>query len=369
MLKVFEPIITKQDISQVLKSLKKVDISGSFNKTIEKFENNFSKFIGVKYSVTTSSGTTALHLSISILNLPKNSEIILSSCTNIATALAITHNNCIPVPIDSDLSTWNIDVDKIEEAINKNTKAIIAVHFLGNPIKMKKLIYLKKKYNLYLIEDAAEAHGAMYNNKMIGSFGDLSCFSFYANKIITTGEGGMVCTNNSKLNKKLLLYKNLGFTEPRFVHYIQGYNFRLTGIQAALGLGQLKNIKKIVLDKIKIAELYMRLLKNIPGIEFIKKEKNTKHVYWMFGIRVTEKFKMTKNQLRNFLAKNKIETRNFFYSMRNQPCLKMTLRRNSPKTPNSNILWGQGLYLPSSHNLKSNEIIKICGLIKKANSL
>ena len=367
MIKVFEPVITKKDITQVLNSLKKGDISGSYNKTIEKFENNFSEFIGTKHSITTSSGTTALHLAISVLNLPKNSEIILSSCTNIATALAITHNNCIPVPIDSELNTWNIDVNKIEKSINKKTKAIIVVHFLGNPVNMSKLIYLKKKYNLYLIEDAAEAHGATYNKKKIGSFGDLSCFSFYANKIITTGEGGMVCTNNDMLNKKLRLYKNLGFVEPRFVHYVQGYNFRLTGIQAALGLEQLKNINKIISNKIKIAKLYMRLLKKIPGIEFVKNRNNTKHVYWMFGIRITEKFKITKDQLKNFLAKNQIETRNLFYSMRNQPCLKKILKKNSPETPNSNILWEQGMYLPSSHNLKKKEIIKICNLIKKAN--
>ena len=179
-----------------------------------------------------SSGTTALHLAISCLNLPRGSEVVVSSTTNIATGLAITHNNLIPKFIDSKIDTWNIDENIIEKRISKKTKAILVVHFLGNPCKMDVIVRIAKKYKLYLIEDCAEAHGATYQNKMVGSFGIAGCYSFYANKVISSGEGGIITTNDKKFYEKLKLYKNLGFTKPRFKHYIQGYNFRMTGMQS-----------------------------------------------------------------------------------------------------------------------------------------
>ena len=362
MIPVFTPLISKKDKKSVLSTLNKGEISGNFGDTIKKFEFNFARYIGCKYASTTSSGTTALQVAISSLNLKKGSEILLSSCTNIATALAIVHNNHVPIPIDSNLDTWNIDIDKIEKQINKKTKAIIIVHFLGNPVDMDKIKYLKKKYNLIIIEDSAEAHGAKINNKMIGNLSDISCFSFYANKVLTSGEGGMVCTNNKEYYKRVNLLKNLGFIKPRFVHKVLGYNFRMSGIQAALGLSQLKEIEKTIQRKIKISKEYKRLLKNIDAIEFAKEEKNSRNVYWQVGIRVKYG---KKNKLVTFLKKNKIDTRNFFYSIRNQPCLKSIIPKSIPQTKNSNILWKQGIYLPSSHNLKSSEIKKICNLIKK----
>ena len=362
MIPVFRPLISKKDKKSVLSTLNKGEISGNFGDTIKKFEFNFAKYIGCKYASTTSSGTTALQVAVSSLNLKKGSEILLSSCTNIATALAIVHNNHVPVPIDSKLDTWNIDLDKIENQINKKTKAIIIVHFLGNPVNIDKIKYLKKKYNLIIIEDSAEAHGAKINNKMIGNLSDISCFSFYANKVLTSGEGGMVCTNNKEYYKRVNLLKNLGFTKPRFVHRVLGYNFRMSGIQAALGLSQLKEIEKTIKRKIKISKEYKKLLKNIDAIEFAKEEKNSRNIYWQVGIRVKYG---KKNKLVTFLKKNKIDTRNFFYSIRNQPCLKSIIPKNVPQTKNSNILWRQGIYLPSSHNLKNSEIKSICNLIKK----
>jgi len=242
MIPVFRPLITKQNIKSVLSTLQRGEISGNFGLAIKQFETNFAKYIGCKYASTTSSGTTALQVAVSSLKIKKGSEILLSSSTNIATALAIVHNGHIPIPIDSNLNSWNIDLDKIENQIKKETKAIIIVHFLGNPVNVDKIKYLKKKYNLIVIEDAAEAHGAKINNKMVGNLGDISCFSFYANKVLTSGEGGMVCTNNKKYYERVNLLKNLGFSKPRFVHKILAYNFRMSGIQAALGLSQLNEI-------------------------------------------------------------------------------------------------------------------------------
>lgn len=361
MIPVFRPFITKKDKQSVLSALNKGEISGNFGSTIKKFEMEFAKYIGCKYASTTSSGTTALHLAVSALNLKKGSEILLSSCTNIATALAIVHNNHVPVPIDSDINTWNIDLEKIEKQINAKTKAIIVVHFLGNPVNVNKIKYLKKKYNLIIIEDAAEAHGAKIKNKMIGNLGDISCFSFYANKILTSGEGGMVCTNNKNYLKKMNLLKNLGFSKPRFVHKILGYNFRMSGIQAALGLSQLRDIEKIIKKKINIFNKYKEELKNLKLLEFSKEEKNARNVYWQIGIRVKNN---KKNKLVSYLRKNNVDTRNFFYSIRNQPCLKNIIPNKIPKTINSDTLWKEGIYLPSSHDLKNFEIKKICRLIK-----
>ena len=362
MIPVFRPLITKKNIKSVLLTLKRGEVSGNFGLAIKEFESRFAKYIGCKYASTTSSGTTALQIAVSSLKLKKGSEILLSSNTNIATALAIVHNGHIPIPIDSDLNSWNIDLNKIEDQITKKTKAIIVVHFLGNPVNVAKIKYLKKKYNLIIIEDAAEAHGAKINNNMVGNLGDISCFSFYANKVLTSGEGGMVCTNNKKYYETVNLLKNLGFSKPRFIHKVLAYNFRMSGMQAALGLSQLDEIEKIIRKKIQIHKEYKKYLKNLNSIIFAEEEKNSRNVYWQVGIRIKNR---SKNKLVNFLRKNNVDTRNFFYSIRNQPCLKELIPKRVPKTINSDILWKEGIYLPSSHNIKNSEIKKICDLIKK----
>lgn len=362
MIPVFRPLITKQNIKSVLSTLQRGEISGNFGLAIKQFETSFAKYIGCKYASTTSSGTTALQVAVSSLKIKKGSEILLSSSTNIATALAIVHNGHIPIPIDSNLNSWNIDLDKIENQIKKETKAIIIVHFLGNPVNVDKIKYLKKKYNLIVIEDAAEAHGAKINNKMVGNLGDISCFSFYANKVLTSGEGGMVCTNNKKYYERVNLLKNLGFSKPRFVHKILAYNFRMSGMQAALGLSQLNEIEKIIKKKIQIHKEYKKNLQNLNSIIFAEEEKNSRNVYWQVGIRIKNR---SKNKLVNFLRKNNVDSRDFFYSIRNQPCLKGLIPKRVPKTLNSDILWKEGIYLPSSHDIKKSEIKKICNLIKK----
>ena len=363
MIPVFQPIVSKADIRSVVSALKNGEISGSFGKYIDLFEKNFANFIKTKYAVAVSNGTSALHLAVAVCELPKGSEIIISATTNIATALAVIHNNCIPVTIDSDSSSWNLNVKKIEERITKKTKAIIVVHFLGNPVDMEAIQKITKKYNLILIEDAAEAHGAEYKGKKVGSFGDFGCFSLYANKVITSGEGGVITTSNNFFFKKLKLYRNLGFTKPRFKHYISGYNFRMTGYQAALANSQLINIRNVIKKKRIIYSLYKKYLSNVKGIAFQKISPGTKSVYWMVGILLLSKF----NKIRfvKKLEEMGIETRSFFMSMRHQPCLKKYFKRNINLTPVSNLLWNKGLYLPSSHNLSKNDIIKICNIIKK----
>ena len=360
MIPVFKPILKTKDINAAYNTIKKGEISGTFSKSIDLLERNFAKFNNTKYAVSVSSGSTALHLAIACLNLPKGSEVLVSSTTNIATGLAITHNGLIPKFIDSKIDTWNIDEKKIEKKITKKTKAIIVVHFLGNPCKMDVITKIAKKNKLFLIEDCAEAHGAKYKNKMVGSFGIAGCYSFYANKIISSGEGGIITTNNKKFYKKLQLYKNLGFTKPRFKHYVRGYNFRMTGMQAAIANSQLSYIQEIIQKKIFIQKTYEKNLKH-PKIKFLKLEKNSKSVFWMVGILLSDDSKLDSNDLQKKLRIKGIDTRNFFMSMNEQPCFKNF--KSKTKTINSNKLWQKGLYLPSSHNLTKNKIKFICKLV------
>jgi perosamine synthetase len=366
MIPVFQPIVSKSDIKSVVSAIKKGEISGSFGENIKIFEKNFANFIKTKYSVAVSSGTTALHLAVAVCKFSKGSEIIISATTNIATALAVVHNNCIPVPIDSDPLTWNLNVKKIEERITKKTKAIIIVHFLGNPVDMEAIQRIAKKYNLILIEDAAEAHGAEYKGKKVGSFGHFGCFSLYANKVITCGEGGIITTNSISFFEKIKLYRNLGFTKPRFKHYISGYNFRMTGYQAAFANNQLKSIKNIIKKKIFIQKMYEKYLSEIKFIRFQKTIDESKNIYWMTGILISSKSPISKKLLIKKLIKKGIETRSFFMSMREQPCLKIFFNKDKKNsTPVSNNLWKNALYLPSSHNLNEKKIKYICNLIKK----
>jgi len=365
MIPVFKPEVSKSDILSVANAMRNGEISGSFGKNISTFEKNFSKFIGTKYAVAVSSGTTALHLAIAVCQFPKNSEIIISSTTNIATALSVVHNNCIPIPVDTDPLTWNIDVNLIEKKITKKTKAIIIVHFLGNPVDMIRVMSIAKKHNLKIIEDSAESHGASYNKKKVGSFGLFGCFSFYANKVITCGEGGIITTNNRIFYEKLKLYRNLGFTMPRFKHFVCGYNFRMTGYQAAFANSQLKKIVKIIKKKIHIQRIYEHHLSKNKLLSFQKTLPNSVNIYWMVGILISSKSSLSKNIFIKKLSKAGIETRNFFMSMRQQPCLRIFFRKNKHLTPVSNLLWNNGIYLPSSHNLTDSKIKNICDTINK----
>jgi len=363
MIPVFEPQILQQDITSVVKVLKNKELSGNFSSSVREFEDKFSSFCGCKYGISVSSGTTALHLAISILNLKKGSEIIISSCTNIATALACYHNNCIPIPADSNIDTWNIDENAIEKLINKKTKAIIAVHFLGNPANMSVINKIAKKFKLIVIEDAAEAHGSSINSKKVGSFSDIACFSFYSNKTITSGEGGMLVTNNKKYEKLLRLYRNVGYTRKRFIHSVAAYNFRYTAMQSAFCYSQFKRINKIISKKIQIANLYKYYLKDVEEIKFQQTCSGFKNTYWMVGILNMSK-KINKRLMVKKLKDKGIDTRSFFLSILNQPCFKKIYLNKKLKTPTSDYLWNNGIYLPSSLNLREKQIKFICKTLK-----
>jgi len=356
MIPVCEPSVKNEELENVIDCIKTNWIS-SKGTYIEEFEEKFSKYCGTKYGVTTTSGTTALHLAIESLSIGKGDEVIVPAFNMIASVFAIVYSGAKPVLVDSEPETWNLDTEKIEEKITKNTKAILSVHIYGHPSDMDPILDIAEDHDLYIIEDAAEAHGAEYKGKKTGSIGDVGCFSFYANKIITTGEGGMIITNNEEIAEKARLLKDLAFSkERRFMHTDIGFNYRLTNIQAAIGVAQLKRIDELVEMRRKNALLYNTLLEDIKGITLPIEKKWAKNVYWMYSILIEEEFGISRDDLMKKLEEKGIETRTFFIPMHQQPVFRKMGLFNNEKFPVAEELSKKGLYLPSSSTLKKDEI-------------
>ncbi len=366
MIPVFEPDIGPREIQAVTEALQRGEISGSFGATIPKFEQTFADFIGVKHGIAMSSGTTALHAAVSAMQIQAGDEVLVSASTNIATALAVYHNRGITIPVDSEAQTWNLDLDRLESLITPRTKGIIPVHLYGHPVDMDRLMAIANKHRLWVIEDCAESHGATIRGKQSGSFGQLSCFSFYANKIITTGEGGMVMTNDDQLAERLRLLRNLAFTKPRFFHEVPGYNFRMTGYQAAMGLAQCQRIEHFIERKRWLAQTYNRCLADVPGLQLPPELPWAKNVYWMYAIVVKPEFGCTRDQLMQHLTKADIESRTFFCPMNQQPFLRAQNGFRDVPCPVADRLWQTGLYLPSSCKLTEEQILSVCQQIRLA---
>ena len=362
---VSKPYITKKDVYAVNKALKEGWVSSS-GPDIKKFEKEFSKYINRKYSVTVSNGTAALEIAVKALGIKKGDEVLIPNFTIISNALAVIRQQAKPVFIDCDVETWNIKIDDIEKKINKKTKAIIITHIYSFPNDMDKILEICKKNKILVIEDAAEVLGLSYKNKKCGSFGDISTFSFYANKQITTGEGGMISVNSEKLYQKCNSLKNLCFGKvDRFNHDDIGWNYRLTNMQAALGLSQLKNIKNIVKKKMHIGKSYYKNFQLNKNIQILPPSNSfSKNIYWVVGIVIKNK-KMTAFNLSRKLSKFGIETRPFFWPMHKQSVFKKLGRFNNQNYRNSSYISKYGLYLPSYFHLKKKEIDKISKIVNK----
>ena len=357
------PYISQRDINSVNKVLKNGWIS-SDGPEVRKFESEFSKFIGRKYSVTVSSGTAALEIAIKALGIKKNDEVLIPNFTIISNALAVVKQQAKPVLVDCNLENWNIDINQLENKINKKTKAIIVTHIYSFANDMDKILKICRKNSIFVIEDAAEVIGLKYKNKKCGSFGDISTFSFYANKQITTGEGGMISVNKFDLYNKCKSLRNLCFGKlNRFNHEDIGWNYRMTNIQAALGLSQIKNINKIVKKKIMIGRQYyknLKLNKNLTILPpFISYSKN---IYWVVGILIKNK-KIKSSLLAIELRKFGIMTRPFFWPMHEQQIFKKMKLFKKSKFPNSSYLARYGLYLPSYYNLNNKQIDYISSVV------
>lgn len=368
MIPVSSPVITKHDVAYVKKALVEGWVSSS-GPYINKFEQKFSHYIGKKYSIALSSGTAALEVALKALGITKDDEVIIPNFTIISNALAVVKLNAKIVPIDCDLDSWNMNIQEIENKITKKTKAIIATHIYNYPLKIELIKKICKKNKIFLIEDAAEVLGLDYKKKKCGYYGDVSIFSFYSNKQITTGEGGMICTNDLLLSDKCRSLINLCFGDKdRFLHKDIGWNYRMTNFQAAMGISQLKRIREIVKKKIFIGRQYYQRLKNNNNIYFpAPKNKYSKNIYWVIAIVIINtKLNIDAKKLSTILKKLKIMTRPFFWPMSKQKILKEFYSIKYDKFPNSDFIHRYGLYLPSGMNLKIKEINYIC---KKINDV
>ncbi len=364
MIPVFEPVIGEEEIDAVVAALRRGEISGTFGRALEEFEQEFAAFCGCKFGVAVTSGTTALQLAVAAAGIGAGDEVLVSASTNVATALAVFHNNARPIPVDSEDVTWNLNLDLIEGLVTSRTRAIIPVHLYGHPVDMDRLADIARRHNLIVIEDAAEAHGATCRGRRIGGFGDMACFSFYANKVITTGEGGMVVTNDEKLVARLRLLRNLAFTQPRFRHEVAGYNFRMTGYQAAMGLAQLHKIDAIISEKRRVAQTYNRYLHDVPGLQLPAELPWAFNVYWMYALVVQPEFGPSRDQLAAALHAHDIETRTFFCPMNQQPFLRSSPGFADIPCPVADRLWERGLYLPSTHTLSEETIRMIADCVR-----
>jgi len=365
MIPVCEPFQAGQELQFVSDCLESNWIS-SKGKYIQEFEESFSRYCGCDYGVTTTSGTTALHLALASLGIGKEDEVIVPAFTMISTAFAIVYTGAKPVLVDCDRETWNADVNQIEKAITPKTKAILPVHIYGHPCDMDPILDLAKEANLHVVEDAAEAHGAEYKGRRVGGIGSAGCFSFYANKIITTGEGGMIVTNDRDIAQRARSLKDLAFSaDKRFVHTALGFNYRMTNVQAAIGLAQFSRIDELVERRRRNARLYSSQLKDVRGLTLPIEAEWARNVYWMYSILIEDDFAVDRDGLMKRLAEAGVETRTFFIPMHRQPVfLDMGLFQGE-SYPVAEDISARGLYLPSGSGLSESEVEYVCGVIRE----
>ena len=348
----YRPLLTKSEKKNVNKCLNQnwISSNGSFLKS---FEKKFSNFTKIKFCSTTSNGTVALHLALKILNIKKGDQVIVPSFTYIASVNCIKYVGAQPVFCDSDIITGQIDTSKIEKKVTKKTKAIIVPHLYGNVTDMDKINYLKKRYRLFIIEDCAEAIGSYFKKKHVGNFGDVSTFSFFGSKTITTGEGGMICSNNKKLIDNAIKLKGQGLSKNNkklyYWHDEIGYNYRMTNICGAIGCAQMSKINYVLKKKIKIFKLYKNFLQR-DNLRILGTNKNSKSSYWLVCIIL--KRSNLRSSLMSFLKKSGIETRNTFYLANTMKIHKQKIR----DLYSAKILSNNGICLPSFPDLKLSEI-------------
>lgn len=358
---IYEPFLRGNEYKYLIECLDSNWIS-SGGPFVEKFENKFSKIHNNVKALAVSSATTGLHLALMSLGIKKNDEVIVPNLTFAAVINSVLYANAKPIIVDIDKDKWTIDVEDIKKKITKKTKAIIIVHLYGNPCNMNEILKICSKYKVFLIEDCAEAIGSKYNKKIVGTFGDCSVFSFFGNKTITTGEGGMILFrnfNHYNLAKKL---RDHGMSlEKKYYHDIVGYNYRITNMQASIGLAQLENFDKIIKRKIKILKIYKKFLGSSNYFTFQKNEQKCLNTYWAVAVKINHKnFKFT--ECEEFMKKNGIEIRNLFYPLNQQKIYK----KYSLNTKyNTDIFFNKTITLPTFPAIRNEEIEYVTSTLKK----
>ncbi|MFT8351706.1 LegC family aminotransferase [Clostridium saccharoperbutylacetonicum] len=331
---------------------------------VDKFEDDFKKYVKSNKAVVTMNGTAALELALRTLGICEGDEVIVPSFTFISPVNTIKYVGAEPVFVDVCNDTWVIDADKIEGMITHKTKAILPVHIYGHPADMNKIMKIAKKYNLYVIEDATESLGSLYNGKATGTIGHIGCYSFNGNKLISTGAGGMLVTNDEKLGERAKYLSNQTKTileNGAFYHEEIGYNFRMPNVLAAMGCAQLENIDEYIKIKRENAKKYNEFLSNVKGITLPVEKGNVKNVYWLYSILVEKDYPISRDELLVKLKENGIQSRPFFMPIHKMPPYKNNKCSNMEIT---NELFNRGINLPSSVELKEKQIKEICDLIK-----
>lgn len=374
MIPVNEPLLGERELEYVTECVRSGWIS-SAGRFIEEFESKWSEYCGMKYGVAVCNGTTALQVAMGCVGLKPSDEVIMPSFTIISCALPIIECGAIPVLVDSDPETWCMDVSQIEAKITLRTRAIMPVHIYGHPVDMDRILMLAKKYNLFVIEDAAEVHGAEYLSgrdgekptwMRCGGMGHISAFSFYANKLITTGEGGMVLTNDSILAERARSLRNLCFRpERRFYHTELGYNYRMTNMQAALGLAQLQRFDEIIAKKRWMGQAYTERLMDIPSLQLPVEKPWAKQVYWMYGLVLDAKTGMDAVAFAKKLDALGVQTRPFFLGMHEQPVFWERGLFKEERYPVAERIAKHGLYLPSGLALTEAQLEETCKAVRK----
>ena len=355
---VYQPSLTGNEKKYVNECLDSTWIS-SKGKFITQFEEAFAGYVGCKYATAVCNGTVAIHLALLSLGIGPGDEVIVPTLTYIASVNAVVYTGATPVFVDSLLDTWQMDPKDVERKITPRTKAIMAVHLYGHPCDMASLQEISKQNGLFLIEDCAEAIGSLYKNKHVGSFGDIATFSFFGNKTITTGEGGMVVTNDHTLHERAMHFKGQGLAKHRqYWHDVIGYNYRMTNICAAIGLAQFEQIDKFLGRKIEIAALYKKAFKGSP-VQFHGEHTDVRNSYWMCSILVPEASQ--REELREHLAAQGIETRPLFYPVHTMPMYSTRFQKHGV----AEELGWRGINLPSYPGLTNEHVEEIAASIKK----
>jgi perosamine synthetase len=360
--RIAEPSLGAEELNNVVEAVQSGWIS-SQGKFIPEFEQKFARYCGAQYGVASSNGTVALHLALKALGVGKGDEVIVPDLTFIATANAVTHSGAEPVLVDSHPSYWCIDPERIEKSITKRTRAIIPVHLYGHPCDMEAISAIAARHRLYVIEDAAEAHGAALRGRKVGSFGHVSCFSFYGNKIITTGEGGMCLTGDQDLAQRMRILRDHG-ADParRYWHDVIGYNYRMTNLQAAVGCAQVDRLDSLIERRRLVSAWYDDALRHGAEIGVIRLPPRmpwAESVCWLYSILIEDSFGPSRDDIMGELARQGIETRPFFYPLHVMP----PHFRDSPEFPVATELSRKGLSLPSGANITEEIAARIAGCL------
>ena len=334
---------------------------------VKRFEEEFSSKLDRKYGIAVSNGTSAIDIAVQALNIGAGDEVILPTFTIISTILQIVRSGAKPILVDCDPLTWNMNVNDIESKINSQTKAILVVHIYGLPVDMSPVLELCKKYDLKLIEDAAEVIGQTYKNLSCGSFGDISTVSFYPNKHVTCGEGGMILTDNISLADECRKLRNLYFQENnRFVHEKLGWNYRMSNLQAAVGVAQLEQLDLFIKKKRYIGELYSNLLSRLKNVQLpLTKTDYATNIYWVYGIVLKSELKFNAKEVMKKMTNEGIGCRPFFYPMHLQPVFKKYNLFNGESYPIAENLYERGFYIPSGLSLNEKKISHIADVLYK----